>query len=832
MKRSRSPVVERCRHEDSLPSPVPKRQKTDSGALASSLDVFDLRTRALQPLGSDGSSRTAENSSAIPALTAGGNTWPGRSMPWLRSGRTFAHRLVPESATIQARPLSEFELTTLPDADQTDGAASSGGTTISEAWDSSSPARSFSSTRSLSSTGTLMDLEGYNSDAVTVIVTPTKAGAATPASTPRPAPASAASSPGFELLVDTSLRSARDEWQPERWPLEVMFLTSQYNPQDLKFPPVSSGINGGEGCGCEDRCLASTCVNAQSNRFCNAVNCPFMGVCGNSLRESSVLAICRNVRTGMRGVVAVGAIPAGEVIGEYFGRLQHFGAPRKNGPANDGYRLGLKTKTTGNKYVGIDALHAGGKLRLLNHSCNPCARFHEVRTGKELTVVAVTIRDVFPGEEVTRGRRSGYKNFSLPEQFLLCEILEDIRPLGKDMWERAAEQYNYRRPRGTCERDYESLRRKFRNLVGKNKPTGINGEIPESKRPIAMAQEIHALIEADAGSNETLDGLDDGEQDSDLLRHVDSLQGRSPSARRSLNEGEDLLTAEDRSHQATGGDTASHLESNANRHGSTGGETVSDGASVATGLRSETAAEPGAQSLVEEEPTALGTIATREGSVSVVFSQDLEGWDSDGGEEKAEEGCQIEGPEVGDPSRGRSCYSPVPEALDGCDGDGTRRETNSSQELTTVLPSRERNGSVSADSEGRRSDLSADRRTFRRNPLNATYDNNEREKHRGLSPASNRLGGQDLRILRDNFHEMGGRSVGSKHKRTASDPTPPATFVAAKRNNAKKRMDDLGKQVATHEDHLACAQDMSTLMIIFREDANRREDAEERRRRQ
>ncbi|ETP52191.1 hypothetical protein F442_02756 [Phytophthora nicotianae P10297] len=66
-----------------------------------------------------------------------------------------------------------------------------------------------------------------------------------------------------------------------------------------------------------------------------------------------------------------------------------------------------------------------------------------------------------------RGRRTGYNNFSIPEQLLLFEIVDDIRPLGKDMWEQVAEQYNYRQPRGTCESDYESLRRKFINLVDK-----------------------------------------------------------------------------------------------------------------------------------------------------------------------------------------------------------------------------------------------------------------------------------------------------------------------------------------------------------------------------
>ncbi|KAE9113521.1 hypothetical protein PF010_g10056 [Phytophthora fragariae] len=60
----------------------------------------------------------------------------------------------------------------------------------------------------------------------------------------------------------------------------------------------------------------------------------------------------------------------------------------------------LKTRTTGNKFGGIDALEKGGLLRLMNHSCNAAARFHEVQTGDKLTVVAVTVRDVFPGEEM------------------------------------------------------------------------------------------------------------------------------------------------------------------------------------------------------------------------------------------------------------------------------------------------------------------------------------------------------------------------------------------------------------------------------------------------
>ncbi|KAE9304219.1 hypothetical protein PR003_g21801 [Phytophthora rubi] len=54
----------------------------------------------------------------------------------------------------------------------------------------------------------------------------------------------------------------------------------------------------------------------------------------------------------MRGLVATAAIPEGEVIGEYFGHLQLFGPPCRNGPVNEGYRVHLRTWTTGNKVQG------------------------------------------------------------------------------------------------------------------------------------------------------------------------------------------------------------------------------------------------------------------------------------------------------------------------------------------------------------------------------------------------------------------------------------------------------------------------------------------------
>ncbi|KAE8893948.1 hypothetical protein PF005_g1992 [Phytophthora fragariae] len=103
----------------------------------------------------------------------------------------------------------------------------------------------------------------------------------------------------------------------------------------------------------------------------------------------------------MRGLVAAAAIPASKVIGEYFGHLQLFGPPCRNGPVNEGYCMHLRMRTTDNKYVGLDAQNTGGKLRFMNHACDPTTRFHEVQTGQRLTVVAVTVRYIYPGEEVT-----------------------------------------------------------------------------------------------------------------------------------------------------------------------------------------------------------------------------------------------------------------------------------------------------------------------------------------------------------------------------------------------------------------------------------------------
>ncbi|POM81450.1 Hypothetical protein PHPALM_577 [Phytophthora palmivora] len=64
---------------------------------------------------------------------------------------------------------------------------------------------------------------------------------------------------------------------------------------------------------------------------------------------------------------------------------------------------------------------------------------------------------------------------------LLCQVADEIVPLGNTMWERVADKYNAKRARNAPERDAESLRRKFRNLYKKPKPSG-KGEVPARLR--------------------------------------------------------------------------------------------------------------------------------------------------------------------------------------------------------------------------------------------------------------------------------------------------------------------------------------------------------------
>ncbi|KAF4045251.1 hypothetical protein GN244_ATG02384 [Phytophthora infestans] len=111
---------------------------------------------------------------------------------------------------------------------------------------------------------------------------------------------------------------------------------------------------------------------------------------------------------------------------------------------------------------------------------------------------------------MARGRRTGYSNYSVREQLLLCAIVEKIVPIGRNEWERITIHYNSRRGRSSLERDLKSLRRKFKTLYNKPKPSG-NREVKPAYKAILWAKRIQMEIEEKAGSHTTFDGADEDE---------------------------------------------------------------------------------------------------------------------------------------------------------------------------------------------------------------------------------------------------------------------------------------------------------------------------------
>ncbi|KUF88791.1 UDP-sugar-dependent glycosyltransferase 52 [Phytophthora nicotianae] len=72
---------------------------------------------------------------------------------------------------------------------------------------------------------------------------------------------------------------------------------------------------------------------------------------------------------------------------------------------------------------------------------------------------------------------------------MLC-LVEKVLPLGKDEWERLAASFNASKPRGAPEREFESLRRKFKQLYSTRKPTGVATMPPHIQRAKEAKQAI------------------------------------------------------------------------------------------------------------------------------------------------------------------------------------------------------------------------------------------------------------------------------------------------------------------------------------------------------
>ncbi|KAE8875087.1 hypothetical protein PF003_g40789 [Phytophthora fragariae] len=70
-------------------------------------------------------------------------------------------------------------------------------------------------------------------------------------------------------------------------------------------------------------------------------------------------------------------------------------------------------------------------------------------------------------------RQTRNPNYTSADVDRLLLLIENELPLGRDEWESLATSYNANRPRGAPERDFESLRRKFKVLYSTRKLTGM-----------------------------------------------------------------------------------------------------------------------------------------------------------------------------------------------------------------------------------------------------------------------------------------------------------------------------------------------------------------------
>ncbi|KAE9135527.1 hypothetical protein PF010_g2057 [Phytophthora fragariae] len=221
-----------------------------------------------------------------------------------------------------------------------------------------------------------------------------------PAGVMRATSTSAALVPAHEHQARPRGAHPQDLFIPARWPFSVAHLRAQFNPTGVVFRRVPHF----GWCDCEDPCRVGRCRNSLMQLYCTVNCCPYGGNCGNSVVESTEVALMRNVVTGQLAVVAQGFIAADVILGEYLGEIEHVSASRTARPRNEGYRLVMTQRPEIPSHpvrVAVNAQHMGGHMRFVTHSCAPVARFLEVANGRRTAVMETTTHAIYEGDEIT-----------------------------------------------------------------------------------------------------------------------------------------------------------------------------------------------------------------------------------------------------------------------------------------------------------------------------------------------------------------------------------------------------------------------------------------------
>ncbi|GMF38786.1 unnamed protein product [Phytophthora fragariaefolia] len=416
------------------------------------------------------------------------------------------------------------------------------------------------------------------------------------------------------------------------------------------------------------------------------------------------------------------------------------------------------------------------------------------------------------------------------------------------MWEQVALHYNASRTRGSPERDVESLRRKFKNLYSKKKPTD-SGEVPVRLRPVAMAKAAQMKIEAEGGVHTSHDGLDEGDDDAAL--RDDEEEGSQDMLGVSRRE-----VARSAPENNAGGDFCGANEGTCHPESPTDGEadedflTEPDAQDINTSRSSDDVSQY-AQRSPPPTPTTqpLGTILTDQGpiDVSLAGAYQFSGNESSSGDDgitdvSAEDMDQRpvhSSATATTPQQPSRIITPTSatSAQPRLDRGGSH---TSSMETSVPTPTARGSGRPrSSRREPIPTFASADGPELRRNPQRAGDETREAALHHRLSVSSNRLGGQDLRVFRDNFEAMTQGMLNTSAKKSPAERSMPdetsstPSFSKNKRIKARQRLNEIQREIeeAARRQSSAGGYNMG-MLLLFQKDSDRRAETEEKRLRQ
>ncbi|KAE8988125.1 hypothetical protein PR002_g21854 [Phytophthora rubi] len=416
---------------------------------------------------------------------------------------------------------------------------------------------------------------------------------------------------------------------------------------------------------------------------------------------------------------------------------------------------------------------------------------------------------------MVRGRQAGYHNYSDKEELLLCDVAAKFVPIGRNMWESVAVEYNSSKERSWAARDFDSLRRKFCKLYAKPKPTGNQGDnLPRRLRAVLLAHEVQYAIECKGGAHTSHNGPDNGADDNQLLDEVNSALNGDDDQPQHARAG--LAPVQGGDHplgQPNDDDVSNTSPSPDEISGTPNSNFVED---------------PSAPLILQVAPNSggradsTGTVATSQGFVPVEFAADydVESSDEDSEEQDSHsvESSELVGVALTDngpdgTSNATITATPTPPGATSAPTQSTMKSgTPTSSTPRGVGRPRVRDASPIV------SMASPDGSALSRNPERVASDAAEAER---------------FRRMKTTLRRWGGRTAGAKSKRPATESPAPPTYAATKRQRAKKRMEALEKEL--REAELASAStgsEMKELLLLFREDGDRRADAEAKLRRE